>query len=99
MIEGPPKEAAMRPLLLMFGICVCVISIGNRAEAQNYPWCAYYSGGGMGGGGCSVDPLNQKSSSCPHRGGCALCPGRSNAAQQANPGVRTLIAIPRAQAA
>jgi len=41
----------MRPLLLMFGICVCVISIGNRAEAQNYPWCAYYSGGGMGGGG------------------------------------------------
>jgi Protein of unknown function (DUF3551) len=23
---------------------------GTHAEAQNYPWCAQYSGGSMGGG-------------------------------------------------
>ena len=34
----------MRLLLLMLGISVCVVGIGTRAEAQNYPWCAIYSG-------------------------------------------------------
>jgi hypothetical protein len=34
----------MRLLLLMLGISVCVVGIGMRAEAQNYPWCAYYGG-------------------------------------------------------
>lgn len=34
--------------LLLFGFAVFVVSaaIGNRSVAQNYPWCAYYSGGG-----------------------------------------------------
>jgi hypothetical protein len=41
----------MRLLLLMLGLSVCVVGIGTRAEAQNYPWCAYYSGGRFGGGG------------------------------------------------
>jgi hypothetical protein len=40
----------MRLLLFVIGICVPVIGIGTRAEAQNYPWCAYYSGGDDGGG-------------------------------------------------
>jgi hypothetical protein len=44
----------MRLLLLMLGISVCVVGIGTRAEAQNYPWCAYYSGGRHGGGGEGV---------------------------------------------
>jgi hypothetical protein len=29
----------MRLLLLMLGISVCVVGVGTRAEAQNYPWC------------------------------------------------------------
>ena len=33
----------MRLLLLTLGISVCVVGIGTRAEAQNYPWCAYYN--------------------------------------------------------
>jgi hypothetical protein len=40
----------MRLLLLMLGISICVVGIGTRAEAQNYPWCATYSEGGAGGG-------------------------------------------------
>jgi hypothetical protein len=40
----------MRLLLLMLGISVSVVGIGTRAEAQNYPWCAIYSGGAVSGG-------------------------------------------------
>jgi hypothetical protein len=38
----------MRPLLLLFVILIATGGIGTRAEAQNYPWCAYY-GSDMGG--------------------------------------------------
>ena len=37
-------------LLLLSGICLGIIGIGTRAEAQNYPWCAIYSEGAAGGG-------------------------------------------------
>jgi hypothetical protein len=40
----------MRLLLFMFGICFGIIGFGNRAEAQNYPWCALYDSGADGGG-------------------------------------------------
>ena len=50
MTEGPAKEPTMRLLLLMLGISVSVVGIGTRAEAQNYPWCAIYSGGAVSGG-------------------------------------------------
>lgn len=40
----------MRLFVSILGICVGIVGIGNRAEAQNYPWCAYYGGGGDGGG-------------------------------------------------
>jgi hypothetical protein len=32
----------MRLLLFILGIGVALVAIGDRAEAQNYPWCAYY---------------------------------------------------------
>ena len=47
----------MRLLLLMLGISVCVVGIGTRAEAQNYPWCAYYSG--KGGVNCGFITFEQ----------------------------------------
>jgi Protein of unknown function (DUF3551) len=40
----------MRFLVFLLGISVGIVGVGNRAEAQNYPWCAYYSDGGDGGG-------------------------------------------------
>jgi hypothetical protein len=40
----------MKLLLVLSGICVALLSMGTRAEAQNYPWCAYYSSGDDGGG-------------------------------------------------
>ena len=49
----------MRFLLLMLGIGVCVVGLGTRAEAQNYPWCAYYSGKGAGGTNCGFTTFQQ----------------------------------------
>ncbi len=39
----------MRAVLLILSILIAAAGIGTRAEAQNYPWCAHYSGGSMGG--------------------------------------------------
>ncbi len=42
----------MRTLLLVAAILVGVASaMSSPAEAQNYPWCAYYGAGEGGGGG------------------------------------------------
>ncbi len=40
----------MRILLVLLAVWVGAVSIGTRAEAQNYPWCAYYNMGEDGGG-------------------------------------------------
>jgi hypothetical protein len=37
----------MKLVLFILGICVGLVGIGNRAEAQNYPWCAVYRDGVM----------------------------------------------------
>jgi len=38
----------MRHALILLGIFLVTLAVGTRAEAQNYPWCAEYSGN-MGG--------------------------------------------------
>jgi hypothetical protein len=40
----------MRILLLLLAAYVAADAVGTRAEAQNYPWCAIYNGGAVGGG-------------------------------------------------
>jgi hypothetical protein len=40
----------MRPLLFLLLVGVGLVGIEKPAEAQNYPWCAYYSKGDDGGG-------------------------------------------------
>ena len=40
----------MRPLLFLLFVVVGLVGIEKPAEAQNYPWCAYYSMGDDGGG-------------------------------------------------
>jgi hypothetical protein len=50
----------MRPLLLVLGISVFVVGgVGTRAEAQNYPWCAIYSVGAVGGTNCGFISFEQ----------------------------------------
>lgn len=43
-------RAAMRTLIIAIGMCAAAGTMSTRAEAQNYLWCAYYSGGRGGGG-------------------------------------------------
>ena len=40
----------MRLLLFILATSVSITCLGRPAEAQNYPWCAYYGGDGDGGG-------------------------------------------------
>ena len=49
----------MRFLLLMLGIGVYVVGLGTRAEAQNYPWCAYYGSKEGGGTNCGFTTFQQ----------------------------------------
>jgi hypothetical protein len=49
----------MKLLLFVLGISVCVVGIGTRAEAQNYPWCAIYSGFDDGGTNCGFTTFQQ----------------------------------------
>jgi len=39
----------MRTALCLLGALTVMTAIGTPAHAQNYPWCAYYSGRGLGG--------------------------------------------------
>ena len=49
----------MRFLVLLLVIGVGLISTGNRAEAQNYSWCAIYSGKAGGGTNCGFVSFEQ----------------------------------------
>ena len=40
----------MKALLFVSAVLIGLAGIGTPAHAQNYPWCAHYSGS-MGGGG------------------------------------------------
>ena len=48
----------MRLLLFLLAICAGIVWIGARAEAQNYPWCSYYTSGG-GGTNCGSTTFQQ----------------------------------------
>jgi hypothetical protein len=49
----------MKPWLLAIGIPVAIIILGTIAEAQNYPWCAQYSGSDDGGMNCGFVSFDQ----------------------------------------
>lgn len=47
----------MRLLSLVMGVLLAAAAIGTRAQAQNYPWCASYSG--LGGTNCGFTTQQQ----------------------------------------
>jgi Protein of unknown function (DUF3551) len=48
----------MRLLLFILGIGVGLVGTGNRADAQNYPWCSIYTDG-LGGENCGFTTFQQ----------------------------------------
>jgi hypothetical protein len=47
----------MKWLLFVLGLVAMTTAIGTRAQAQNYPWCAQYSG--LGGTNCGFTTFQQ----------------------------------------
>jgi hypothetical protein len=39
----------MKNMFFVLSVAVMTVFVGTRAEAQNYLWCALYSGGDVGG--------------------------------------------------
>ena len=50
------KLVGMMQILLVAILCA---SAAGRAQAQNYPWCAYYSGADGGGTNCGFTSFDQ----------------------------------------
>jgi hypothetical protein len=64
------EDIAMRFLLLTLGIAAGTAAVGSPAAAQNYPWCAYYGGGNMGGGtNCGFTTFEQCMAALSGNGG------------------------------
>ena len=60
----------LSPLLLLLGIAAGAASIGTRAVAQNYPWCANFADGA--GINCGFSTLEQcMATSAGSGGSCA----------------------------
>ena len=49
----------MKALIFAFGIFLAAGALCTPAQAQNYPWCAYYSGDGGGGENCGFTTFQQ----------------------------------------
>jgi hypothetical protein len=43
-VLGTTQETTMKIAIFALGIVLAVAAFGSRAEAQNYPWCAYWHG-------------------------------------------------------
>jgi len=56
---GKAQETTMRLWLIVPTILVGMVALGNRAEAQNYPWCAQYSGDLAGSLNCGFTTYEQ----------------------------------------
>jgi len=52
-----PREITMRTLLFVLAIFAVTAGVGTTAQAQNYPWCAQYSG--LGGTNCGFTTFAQ----------------------------------------
>ena len=82
----------MKLLLFVLGIGVAVFGIGTRAEAQNYPWCAIYGGGGNGGAtNCGFTTIQQCQATVSGIGG--FC--QPNTQYQPPPGPHSLSRVQR----
>jgi Protein of unknown function (DUF3551) len=81
----------MRLLVFILGISVGIVGIGNRAEAQIYPWCAIYSSEATGGTNCGFTTFEQCMETA--RGLGSLC--QPNTQYQPPPGPHSLSRVYR----
>jgi Protein of unknown function (DUF3551) len=58
VLQGKSPRTTLKPVLIA-AIAVATASIVSCAEAQNYPWCAYYSGDMDGTTNCGFVSFEQ----------------------------------------
>lgn len=49
----------MKNALFFFAICAGLGALNAAAQAQNYPWCAYYGGAMSGSANCGFSSYQQ----------------------------------------
>lgn len=49
----------MKALIVAIGIVSATAALSTRAQAQNYPWCAYYGSSRDGGTNCGFTTFEQ----------------------------------------
>jgi hypothetical protein len=81
----------MRLLPFFAAMSVAVLALDKPAQAQNYPWCAYYSGGRGGGENCGFVTFQQCLATVSGIGG--FC--EPNTQFQPPPGPRPTARLPR----
>jgi Protein of unknown function (DUF3551) len=57
--QKPSQEAIMRLSFTMLGVAAAMAAAVGGAQAQNYPWCAQYSGGTGGARNCGFTTFQQ----------------------------------------
>ena len=62
----------MRYSLLLVGLMLVTLAAANRAQAQNYPWCAQYSGRGGGAMNCGFSTYAQCMATIQGAGGFCI---------------------------
>lgn len=66
----------MRLSRAMLAVAIATLLLGSRAEAQNYPWCAQYSGGMGGAMNCGFVSFEQCMATVRGMGGFCLANNR-----------------------
>lgn len=62
----------MKTLLFVSALLAGIASVGTPAVAQNYPWCAQYSGRGGGARNCGFTTFDQCMATVSGIGGLCL---------------------------
>jgi hypothetical protein len=57
--ESDAKGIVMKVALSLFGVLFIAAAIGTPAQAQDRPWCAYYSGHFGGASNCGFSTYEQ----------------------------------------
>ena len=78
----------MKTLLFVLAVLAATAGLGNRSQAQNYPWCAYY--GGTVGENCGFSTWDQcmatirgMGGGCEREHAICSCPSREGRAASA----------------
>jgi len=66
----------MKTLSTVFAVAAAVAAIGAPAQAQNYPWCAQYSGRGGGAMNCGFVSFEQCMNTVRGMGGFCIANNR-----------------------